>query len=295
MTEFEQVLQQCLHDLEAGAVSVEECLRRYPKHALELEPVLLTSAYLDQARDLRLSDPFRVRVRAKLMQEMHAHPRRRVRIGFLFPRLATGFAAILLALLVTGTVYAQRALPGETFYPWKLLSENAWRVISPDPVSTDLILTERRVDELIAIRDDPTLYAQTMDAYLDVADRLRSEINAQNETRILQTLDAQIEELNQSGINVPQPDGQILPLLEEPTLTPTPFPSPVLNATNLPILESSPIIPTPTELPQIVPTVQAPSQPTVEIPPVDVPSVEVPPVKNPPEIVPTVEIPPLLP
>ena len=303
MTGFEKVLQECLHDLEQGASNVEGCLRRYPQYAHDLEPILLTTTYLERAREMNISDPFRARVRTRLIKEMRARPRRRARSGFLFVprtallvRLAAGFAAIVLALLATGTVYAQNALPGELFYPWKLTSENVWRAVSPDPIGTDLAIADRRVDEMIAVSDDPVLYAQALNAYLAASDRLKSEVNPENETRILPALDSQAQELKQSGIVLPQLEQEVPPSFEEPTsIAPS-----ALSATPLPVLDTPQI--EPTDLPQIVPTMQAPSEPTVEVPPVDIPTVDVPPVEVPtiedptqivPKIVPTIEIPPL--
>lgn len=281
MNEFEKVLQECLGDLERDASTVEQCLLRYPRYAPELEPILLTTAYLERAREARFSDPFRARVRTKLVQHMHVHPRKIARRSFLFMRFATGFAVILLALLAAGTAYAQSALPGEIFYAWKLRSESAWRAVSPDPIGTDLAIAERRLDELIAVRGDPQLYAQTLSAYLEVADRLKLEVSPQTEARISAALNAQTEELNQSGIILPQLQEEIPPL-EQPSFIPPTTPT----AIPLPILETPHV--EPTRLPQIVPTVQVPLEPTIDIPPV-----ELPPVPDPSEIIPTVEIPPL--
>jgi hypothetical protein len=276
MTEFEKVLQECLYDLEHGLANVEECLSRYPNHAQHLEPILLTSAYLQRGRGARPSVAFKARVRTKLLQQMYAQPRKPARSGFLFMRFAPSLVALVLALLITGTAYAQRALPGDTFYAWKLVSENAWRVISPDPVETDLAIAERRVDELIAVSGDPALYAQTLNAYLEIADRLRSEVNAQNEARIITVLDSQLKELNQSGILLQQPGPD--PLISTPTVEPTQIPS--RTPTPLPIRETPQV--DPTDLPAIVPTIQVPSE-------------IVPPVPEPPQILPTIEIPSLIP
>jgi hypothetical protein len=303
MTEFEKALQECLRDLERGASDVEACLRRYPGYASELEPILQTTAYLGRAREANLSSPFRGRVRTKLIRHMQAHPRRTARPGFPFVhrtatpvRLATGFAALLLAFLAAGTVYAQSALPGEVFYAWKLRSESAWRAVSPDPIETDLILAGRRVDELVAVSKDPLLYEQTLNAYLDIVDRLKTEADAESEARISAELNAQMEELNRSGIGLPQP-GEEIPPLEPPTLAPPTTPT----AVPLPILKT-PLV-EPTRLPQIVPTVQVPLEPTIEVPPLDVPPVEdipeivptvqLPPLEDLPEVIPTVELPPL--
>jgi len=286
MTEFEKVLQECLHNLEQGASSVDDCLRRHPNHASQLEPVLLTSMYLQRGGEARVSDAFKMRVRTKLIQQMNAHPRRPAQRGFTLVRLATGLAVGLLALLATGTVYAQSALPGSLFYAWKLASEHALRAVSPDPVRTDLMLAERRMDELIAVREDPTLSAQALGAYLEAAERLRAEADAENEVRILAVLDSQMEELNQSGIVLPGTDPEIPPPSEAPTLPPAAIPT----ATPLPILETPRVVPT--DLPQILPTIEAPVEaiPTIQDPPNIIPTIQ-----DLPNTIPTIEIPPLLP
>ena len=265
MTEFERVLQECLHDLEEGAASVDECLARHPRHAPQLEPILLTSAYLARGREARVSDAFQARVRSRLLREMRARPHKPVRSIFPFMRLATGFAVILLALLATGTVYAQSVLPGNPFYGWKLASETIWRSVSPDPIATDLALAERRVEELIAVRNDPALYALALNAYLEVSVRLRLELDTENGAQILAALESHVEALNQSGIVLPQPElvPEVLPSPDQPTSTPNPAPLPVLET---PVVE-------PTGLPPVIPTLDIPA-PTVELPPVVIPTVE---------------------
>ena len=277
MSDFENVLQECLQDLEQGAVNVEDCLRRFPKHAAELEPVLLTSVYFARGREARLSSAFETRVRARLLQEMRAHPRKTARPSFLFLRLTASLTVMMFALLAAGTVYAQRALPGESFYAWKLTSENLWRMVYPDPVEADLVIAERRLAELIAVQNDPVLQAQMLAAYLQVTDRLRALAAVANETRILAVLDTQAEQLSQLGIlpeELPLEESapnvvptNAVPTLEVPTLAPanTPLPSvetPQVNPTELPE-----IVPTVEILPEIIPTIQDPLKvlPTIEI------------------------------
>jgi len=277
MSEFENVLQECLYEMEQGASNVEACLQRYPQHAARLEPILLTSAYLARGRAAQLSPAFKARVRTRLIQQMHTHPRRPVRPAFFFMRLAAGLAAAMLAILVTGTAYAQHALPGESFYAWKMASENAWRMVSPDPVEADLIIAERRLEELIAVQNDPALQAQTLAAYLQVAERLRALAAVANETRILAVLDTQAEQLSQLGIlpeELPLEESapnvvptNAVPTFEVPTVAPanTPLPSvdiPQVNPTVIPE-----IVPTVEALPDVIQTVQDPPKilPTIEI------------------------------
>jgi len=281
MTEFENILEQCLLDLEMGIANVDECISRYPKHAPELGSVLLTHTSLERLGEAGPSAAFKARVRAKLTQQMQTHPRKSRRFNFTFMRLATNFAVISLVLLGAGTAYAQSALPGDTLYDWKLISENAWRAVSSDPVRTDLAIAERRMDELIAIGDNAQLYSQALDAYLEVAARLKSEINAENEALILQTLESQLEALKESGIPVPQNiDEEVLPQIDEimPTLV-----APIRT-----------LLPS-TEIPQVNETLptSTPSAPEV-IPPI---LTKLPPV-NPtdlPEVIPTVRVPPVIP
>lgn len=275
MTEFEKVLQECLLALEHGDSNVDECLSRYPNYALQLEPVLLTSLDLEYGREARPSAAFKARVRAKLTREMQAHPRKSIRFNFMFIRMATNFAVLLLALLIAGTAYAQSTLPGNPFYAWKLASENVWRIVSPDPIGTDLAIAGRRAEELIAIGNNSVQRTQILEAYLEVVSRLRLEMNADNEARIQSVLDTQIEELNKSGVIVPQLDQNqnVLPGLEQPAPIPTetPLVTPIVTP-QLP--QVNPTLPIPTvdsvltqdapqenltDLPKIVPTVQVPS------------------------------------
>ena len=277
MNEFERVLQECLHDVEEGAASVDECLTRHPQHAPQLEPILLTSAYLRRGGEAHVSDAFKRRVRARLLQELYARPRKPARSRFSFMRLATGFAMLMLALLTVGTVYAQGALPGSAYHAWKLASENVWRAVSPDPVATDLAIADRRVEELIAVRNDPALYALALNAYLEVSARLRLELDTENAAQIMAALESHAETLNQSGVVLPQPE--LAPELTPPPVQPTSTPaSDALPSLETPVVE-------PTGLPPVNPTVGLPA-PTVEIPPVVIPTAE-----DPSDLLPTLELP----
>ena len=191
---------------------------------------------------------------------------------------------MLLALLVAGTVYAQGVRPGNPFYGWKLASENIWRVISPDPVATDLAIAQRRADELLTIENHPELQAQVLAEYLEVVNRLELEVNPDDEARIRPVLEAQIEELSNSGIIVPALENRTLPGVEQPTGVPT---------ETLPAIPELPQV-NPTAMPQVNPTLPVPTinsgmvpQPTQEAAPLN--STDLPP------IVPTGQVPPLLP
>jgi hypothetical protein len=295
MTEFENVLKDCLLSLERGDSNIEECLRRHPSYAVQLAPILLTSMDLERGMLVRPSPAFKARVRGRLIEEMRAHPRKSVRSYFMWMRMATSFAVMLLALLVAGTVYAQGVLPGNPFYGWKLTSENLWHSISPDPVATDLAIAERRADELLTIEDNSQLRAQVLEEYLEVVNRLELEMSANDEARIRPVLEAQMEELNKSGIALPELNETILPSVEEPTVLPTETPQVVPE-----IPQVDPTLPVPTINSDIV---SEPTQSSSNVLPPIVPTVNSVTVPEPtqanssvlPTVIPTIQVPPLLP
>ncbi len=295
MTEFENILQDCLLSLESGDSNIEECLRRYPSYAVQLAPVLLTSLDLERGMLARPTSAFKARIRGRLIEEMETHPRKSVRSNFVWMRMATNVAVLLLALVIAGSVYAQGVLPGNPFYPWKLASENIWRAVAPDPVATDLAIAERRAEELLAIGNSPELRTQTLEEYLEVVNRLELEMNTDSEARIHSVLEAQIKELNQSGIVLPELNETILPSVEEPTVLPT-----ETLQVNPEILPVEPTLPVPTINSDVV---SEPTQSSSNVLPTIVPTVNSVTVPEPtqanpsilPTVIPTIQVPPLLP
>jgi len=276
MTEFEQALEDCLQDLEGGASNVDECLRRYPEHAAQLGSLLHTAARLMRGRAVQPSAAFTARVRAQVTQQMRTRARRRPAFNIPIARLAMGVAVLLLALLVTATAYAQDALPGEAFYGWKLASEKTWRAVSPDPVGTDLAILERRVDELVTLGDDSARRSEALEGYMEVTVRLKSEMDVENEARILPVLDSHAEELIDSGILLPLLVTETPPPSNGSTPTPTPTPVPTSTPTSMPSATpslnanptDSPGLPQiiPTDVPGIIRTVLPDVIPTIDLP-----------------------------
>jgi hypothetical protein len=108
-------------------------------------------------------------------------------------------------------------MPGQPLYGLKLSSERAWRAAAPDPVAVDLVLANRRADELIVVSDqtasvasgqttDASAEAQVLAAYTDVLDRLATETSGLDADGILEELKTHQSELSQAGIHVPKLD-----------------------------------------------------------------------------------------
>ncbi len=171
MNELETILEECLDQLEGGESNIDECLARYPEHAAQLTPLLSAATKLAVAREVRPSPAFRARNRTELNIYIQKHPQLKP-VSPLFWRFTISLVTMVLAFVATGTAFAQKALPGDSLYSWKLTSENIWREISADPLGTDLISPE----------------------------------DVQNQERILSVLRSQHESLIKAGLSIPELD-----------------------------------------------------------------------------------------
>jgi hypothetical protein len=260
MSDFEQVLEKCLNELASGASGLDECLARHPEYAAQLQPLLLTAARVEMASELRPSAAFKARARAKLTLHMQAHPRKRAASGFTpWLRLASALVILVLAFLVTGTVYAQGVLPGDLFYDWKLVSERLWRRVSPNPVNTDLAIANRRIGEINVVSNDPVRRARALKGYQEVVTRLEAEVDA----KILESILPPVDSFDFPEQVLPTP----MPTLEDSTATPYPE-GPEIIPTITPGILS-------TKLPNIVPT-NAPGILSTKLPKL-IPTIEIPP------------------
>jgi hypothetical protein len=244
MSDFELVLDECLTQLASGASSLDEILARHPEHAAQLSPLLQAALRFDVAQNVQPSPAFKARARGQLTNYMKVHPRRRSWAMIPIWRVALSAAVLAIAFLITSTAFAQSALPAQALYAWKLSSETVWRTLAPDSVAVDLILADRRVDEMIAVAGNPVGEAQALNGYLEVLARLKYEKDAQNGVQILQSLKSQQAKLSQSGISVPELNQIFVPSSLKPSL-PTIVPtniSPLLPKT-LPTVKIPPLLP----------------------------------------------------
>lgn len=197
------VLEDCLDQLSAGASTLDECLVRHPGHGSQLKTLLQTALFLKLGREVRPLEDFKIRARINLTQFMRFNPRLRQRARPLLIQAAATMTVLLMALFVTGTVRAQSALPGDEFYTWKRASEQVWRAVSLDAVATDIILSNRRASEWIAVANDPLLSESAKAGYFEVLNRFLSENNAQAYGRLLPDLYKQHDLLDHAGLSTP--------------------------------------------------------------------------------------------
>ena len=206
MNDFDTILENCVDQIASGEYSLEECLSRHPKYAAQLEPILSTAVRLQRVREVMPPPFLRARIRAELTQNMESNPRQKRGLPVFFWRMALNVAVLLFALVMTNTVFAQGALPGETLYDWKLASENLWRVVTVDPVGTDLKISTRRINEYVAVSDDEARRARVLVGYNELLVRFQQEEDEADRERILLALKSQQDSLRKVGLSIPELD-----------------------------------------------------------------------------------------
>lgn len=206
MNDFDAILETCIDEISTGETSLEECLARYPQYAEEMLPILLAATELKSGRDIQPSPFLRGRIRAELNHAMKKNLPQRGRFPIGFWRVALNIALLVFALITTNTVFAQGALPGESLYNWKINSERVWRFVSADPLGTDLQLSNRRVNEYVAVSNDETRRARVLTSYNELLVKFKSEDNQNDQTRILQVLHLQQDALRKVGLAIPELD-----------------------------------------------------------------------------------------
>jgi hypothetical protein len=232
-SKLEYVLDECLSQLADEETTIEECLSRHPEHARELHHLLKAASWLQQGREARPTPVFKARARAKLSTYMRNRPRGRTWSGlFSFPtvlgrvvNLTVGLAAVLTLFVSTGTVLAQSALPGSALYQWKLASEQLLRQVHPDPLAVDLLIAQRRANDLRQVVGQPEAEAMALAGYEQTLAQLATYTSPQDQQQIHEALTNQQASLGQVQVIVPQleryfgVDSTPTPLSPTPTLT----------------------------------------------------------------------------
>jgi len=210
MNKIETTLEQCLNEIETGASTLDECLVRYPEHAAELTSLLGASTRLARAGEVMPSPVFKARTRTELNAYIQSHPRGKRPAPFVW-RLAFNAMTTFLAFFILGTAIAQRALPGDTLYSWKLSSEHVWRTVSVDRLQTDLTLSNRRVKELVKVYGDQARRARAVENYQEMLVNFKSDEDVRHQERIVPVLRFHQASLHEVGISIPELDNYFSP------------------------------------------------------------------------------------
>jgi hypothetical protein len=145
MSTLDDVLAQCLADIEAGKTTVEQCLARHPEQAMALRPLLHMAIAVRTAPAVEPSPAFAATAHARLMNMIAARRQaaqaRSAPARGQSPRqwsatLVKVTAAVVLAVaLMGGTAYAARdSMPDSPLYPVKRTVESVQIAITPNDV-----------------------------------------------------------------------------------------------------------------------------------------------------------------
>lgn len=174
MADLDTALERALNLVQEGKTP-EEALERYPKYRKALEPLLTAALALRAARLPGLAPAAKARRRTELEAQLAARPRgAATRRSWL--RLAGGLAGICLCLATATTALAQSSLPGEALHPVKLYSEQVWRAVSSNHIQADLLIAQRRLEELLAVEGDAERVPGALGAYASSLDVLRRDL-----------------------------------------------------------------------------------------------------------------------
>ena len=148
-----EIFDVCVTRMAAGA-SVEQCLRDYPGVADRLRPLLATVTLmrraLPQAREIAAAQD---RSRAAMIAAVQSLPTARRRSSVGWTRTLAWVAVLAVMLLGALSLAAESALPGDTLYPVKLVSESARMALTRDPAMAALF-AQRRIGEVRAVLAD---------------------------------------------------------------------------------------------------------------------------------------------
>ncbi len=173
--ELAEALAASLEALRAGSASFEDCLRRYPQLADELEPLLRTAATVQLLGRVAPRDEARIAGRAAFMRAAahRAQPaaptplplaRRRPWVAFAPVGIAAAlFAAI--AIPVLGSMDTG-STPGDWNYGFKRATERIRLALTTDPSDRRLLRLEfaaRRLDEIERLKATGHVAAQKSD------------------------------------------------------------------------------------------------------------------------------------
>jgi len=213
LIKLENALEDCLARIHLEGEGLEECLARYPELSKELRPLLMAAKEVQAIGRLKASPEFKALTRAALGARLRASTRRApMWRNSPAARYAAGLAAVTLFFVTTGTALAQYSLPGETLYGWKLGSEHLWYNLHNNPISADLALAERRVDELLAVKGLSESERIGVEAYADLLHQLERDLGSSPERAaaaqdLLNSQKDQVRDLiENSSANIPSLD-----------------------------------------------------------------------------------------
>jgi hypothetical protein len=157
MKEFDNILNECIERVLNGE-SVEACLKAFPQHAAELEPLLRTALDTHKAANIVPRPEFRQRAGYEFQAAVRDMKPSRGGFPRWQLRWVTAVSVVLVVLLAgSGTIAASASsLPDESLYGVKLFTEEVRLALTPSDTGKAELHAEfadTRVEEIIKMAD----------------------------------------------------------------------------------------------------------------------------------------------
>jgi hypothetical protein len=266
MRKFDDILNECVERVLKGE-SVEACLKAFPQHAAELEPLLRTAADAKKAAYILPRPEFRQQAAYEFQSAVRNLKPQKQGILKWQVRLVTTLSIIVIILMAgTGTIAASaNSLPDQPLYGVKLFTENVQVALTPSAVGKAELynrLTDTRVEEIIKMADKGKV-----EQVVKTTELLNDHLNA------IAELIQPAGDTTASGEGEPQDLSSALSA--NVTAAPAPETEPSVSAATLtPVTITAPAI-------ALKPTLSPTTTPDFDLVPVPVPTSKPAPVKTP--------------
>jgi hypothetical protein len=216
MRDFDDILNECIERVIKGE-PVEACLKAFPEHAAELEPLLRTAADTHKAASILPRPEFRQRAGYEFQTAIrNLKPKRS---GFFRWQLRWAIAvSVVMAVILagSGTIAASaNSMPDQSLYGVKLFTEDVRVALTPSVLGKAELYAEyadTRVNEIIKMADKGEV-----EQVVKTTERMNNHLIAIAKlTQPVGQADTAAEGVNQ-------------PLLGAPTVTVTPTPTTANN------------------------------------------------------------------
>lgn len=251
-----EIFDDCVTRMDRGE-TIEDCLRSYPQHATTLQPMLEATRIPRRAQapsdEVNRSQQ---RVGQQFEQALNQPYRLHQPSSFPLSRLAAVIVLVFFlgSLLTTGAVIvAQDAIPGDTLYGVKRLSEQMRLIVAQDETALREEFAQRRIEETRQVinigRETTVQFSGVIEQIGDMSIAIAGlEVETTSEIRTIELLEGmRVEILARTTVNqqIIASDVRILDLpdpIVQPNATPTTEAS---RPSVTPTTESSPTSSTP--------------------------------------------------
>jgi len=162
---IENIIDNCIKLISEDNLSIEQCLKRYPKLKEELKPLLESFIKVKEFEKINPSANFEDEVKTQFINIVKAKqsqilskkgmiPRFAAQLSGLWamPTLAKISIFVILFLFISGftSILSANTLPGDFLYPVKIASEKVIIFFTPNnkKVNLHIIFAKRRLDEI---------------------------------------------------------------------------------------------------------------------------------------------------